>query len=171
MRVNEQGYITQITVKEAIEQLNALFMGPLMARGNGKSIMSTNQLTAWNKVLEYIDALEKEIVGYKCYAPKKRIDTVVIDELHDDNFDCGYHEHAKEKHDERVADTPNRIEFAKKQFESNNIDYDLKNESTGHFHCWRKSDNKLFQFYAGTGKITGVSNERGIHALIKILTK
>ena len=88
-----------------------------------------------------------------------------------DSFDCGYHEHAKEKHDERVADTPNRIEFAKKQFEANNIDFTLKNEATGHFHCWRKSDNKLFQFYAGTGKIAGVGNKRGIHALIEILTK
>lgn len=88
----------------------------------------------------------------------------------DDSFDCGYHEYAKEKHDARVTDTPNRIEFAKRQFESNNIEFILKNKVTGHFHCFRKSDNKLFQFYAGTGKIVGES-ERGIHALIKILTK
>ena len=93
-----------------------------------------------------------------------------LKEKGNDSFDCGYHEYAKEKHDERVADTPNRIDFAKKQFESNNIDYDLKNEATGHFHCWRKSDDKLFQFYAGTGKIVGVSNKRGIHEFIKILS-
>lgn len=37
------------------------------------------------------------------------------------------------------------------------------------FHCRRKSDDKLFQFYAGTGKIQGYDRARGIHALIKIL--
>lgn len=40
---------------------------------------------------------------------------------------------------------------------------------TMHFHCWWKKDDKLFQFYAGTGKIQGVNGPRGIHALIKIL--
>lgn len=100
---------------------------------------------------------------------QEKWDKVYKKELND-SFDCGYHEYAKEKHDARVADTPNRIEFAIKQFENNNIEYTLKNKATGHFHCWRKSDNQLFQFYAGTGKIVGES-ERGIHALIKILTK
>ena len=76
---------------------------------------------------------------------------------------------AKENHARRVADTPNRIAYAITQFEKHNIEYSLKNETTGHFHCWRKYDNKLFQFYAGTGKIVGVNNKRGIHALIRIL--
>nr|DAJ24992.1 MAG TPA: hypothetical protein [Caudoviricetes sp.] len=62
-----------------------------------------------------------------------------------------------------------RIDYAIKQFESHGIEYSLKNEQTGHFHCHRKSDDKLFQFYAGTGKILGNDSERGIHALIKIL--
>lgn len=62
-----------------------------------------------------------------------------------------------------------RIDYAIKQFESHGIEYSLKNEQTGHFHCRRKSDDKLFQFYAGTGKILGNDSERGIHALIKIL--
>lgn len=62
-----------------------------------------------------------------------------------------------------------RIGYAIKQFESHGIEYSLKNEQTGHFHCRRKSDDKLFQFYAGTGKILGNDSERGIHALIKIL--
>lgn len=43
----------------------------------------------------------------------------------------------------------------------------------GGYHLYaqenRKSDDKLFQFYAGTGKIQGVTNARGIYALIKIL--
>lgn len=88
----------------------------------------------------------------------------------EDIFDCGYHEYAKEQHKKRVAENPDRIAFAIKQFENNNIEYTLKNEATGHFHCHRKSDDKLFQFYAGTGKIVGES-KRGIHALIDILNK
>ena len=113
-------------------------------------------------------------VGWKIVETyfKEQFNVEIIDKnIDDESFDCGYHEYAKEKHDKRVADTPNRIEFAIKQFEANNIDFTLKNEASGHFHCWRKSDNKLFQFYAGTGKITGVANKRGIHALIEILTK
>lgn len=62
-----------------------------------------------------------------------------------------------------------RISFAIRQFEKHDIEYVLKNEHTGHFHCHRKSDDKLFQFYAGTGKIQGESNRRGIHALIHLL--
>ncbi len=64
---------------------------------------------------------------------------------------------------------PDRIQFAIKQFETNNIEYQLKNESNGHFHCRRKSDDKLFQFWAGTGKILGCEHARGIHTLIKLL--
>ena len=62
-----------------------------------------------------------------------------------------------------------RITYAMKQLEAHDIEYSLKNEQTGHFHCRRKSDDKLFQFYAGTGKIQGCSDAKGIHALIKML--
>lgn len=85
-----------------------------------------------------------------------------------EDFD-GIRAYCKENHDKRVADTPNRIRYAIEQFERNNIEYALKNEKIGHFHCRRKSDDKLFQFYAGTGKIQGCDNKRGIHALICIL--
>ena len=87
------------------------------------------------------------------------------------NFDGGYAEWAKEQHKKRVAKNPNRIEYAIKQFQEHNIEFELKNETTGHFHCRRKSDDMLFQFYAGTGKIMGYSKVRGIHALINILEK
>ena len=87
-----------------------------------------------------------------------------------DSFDGGYHLWAQEQHKKRVAKTPDRIEYAKQQFEKNGIQYCLKNPETGHFHCWRQSDNKLFQFYAGTGKIMGM-NKRGIANLIKELRK
>ena len=76
----------------------------------------------------------------------------------------------KQQHDERVAKNPDRIEYAIQQFEKYEIQYELKNQGNGHFHCWRKSDNKLFQFWAGTGKILGYNN-RGIALLIKELLK
>ena len=76
----------------------------------------------------------------------------------------------KKKHDERVTKTPDRIEYAIQQFEKYEIQYELKNQGNGHFQCWRKSDNKLFQFWAGTGKILGYNN-RGISLLIKELLK
>ena len=85
-----------------------------------------------------------------------------------EDFD-GIKKLAKQNHVERVAKTPDRIAYAIQQFESHGIEYALKNEQTGHFHCHRKSDDKLFQFYAGTGKIQGEKNRRGIHALIRML--
>jgi hypothetical protein len=81
----------------------------------------------------------------------------------------GIKEYCKQQHNERVAKNPDRIAYAIKQFEKYDIEYSLKNETTGHFHCYRKSDDKLFQFYAGTGKIQGIKSKRGIHSLIKIL--
>ena len=79
--------------------------------------------------------------------------------------------HAKQVHQERVAKTPDRVAFAIEQFEKNGIKYSLKNPQTGHFHCYRIYDGKLFQFYAGTGKIQGYEYMRGIHNLIKMLKK
>lgn len=70
----------------------------------------------------------------------------------EESFDGGYHLYAEEKHRERVAKNSDRIAFAIKQFEKHDIEYTLKNEQTGHFHCRRKSDDRLFQFWAGTGK-------------------
>lgn len=77
---------------------------------------------------------------------------------------------AKENHKKRVEKNPERIKYAIKQFEKNNIEYVLKDEKIGHFHCYRKKDDKLFQFYASTGKIMGLE-ARGIHNLIKILNE
>lgn len=86
-----------------------------------------------------------------------------------ESFDGGYHLYAKEKHNKRVAKNADRIKYAIKLFEENSIEYILKNEQIGHFHCKRKSDDKLFQFWAGTGKILGYEKARGIHSLIKLL--
>ena len=87
----------------------------------------------------------------------------------EDSFDGGYHLYAQELHRQRVTQNPARIEYAIQRFEAAGIRHQLKNKETGHFHCWRKSDGKLFQFYAGTGKIQGHNHERGINAMIKIL--
>ncbi len=89
-------------------------------------------------------------------------------------------EHARQNHKERVAKNPDRIEYAIRQLEDHNIEYSLKNDATGHFHCHRKSDgatghfhcrrksdDALVQFWAGTGKILGYT-QRGIHNLIRI---
>lgn len=85
-----------------------------------------------------------------------------------DSFDGGYHLMAHQKHAERVSKTPERIQYAIRQFDAHGIEHVLKNPSIGHFHCYRKSDGCMFQFWAGTGKILGVDNQRGIHALITI---
>lgn len=74
----------------------------------------------------------------------------------------------KELHRQRVAKNPDRIAYAVKQLEQHGIEYTLKNEATGHFHCHRKTDDKLIQFWAGTGKIMGYTNLRGIHNLIRL---
>ena len=59
---------------------------------------------------------------------------------------------AKFNHQERVAKTSDRIEYAMKRFEDEGIKYNLKSRSIGHFHIWDSQGN-LFQFWAGTGKI------------------
>lgn len=74
----------------------------------------------------------------------------------------------RELHRQRVAKNPDRIAYAVKQLEQHGIEYTLKNEATGHFHCHRKTDDKLIQFWAGTGKIMGYTNLRGIHNLIRL---
>lgn len=88
-----------------------------------------------------------------------------------ETFDGGYHLYAKEAHKKRVAKNSDRISYAISQFERNNIEFVLKNEQIGHFHCKRKSDGKLFQFWAGTGKILGYDRLRGIHALLNLLSR
>ena len=101
----------------------------------------------------------------KDYVPnRKKVKLMARDEVWD-----ALKNHAKQVHSERVAKNPDRIAYAIQQFEAHGIEYQLKNEQTGHYHCWRKSDDKLFQFYAGTGKIQGFTQVRGLHSLIQML--
>lgn len=88
---------------------------------------------------------------------------------------------AKFNHQQRVAKTPERIEYAKQQFQQNNIPFILKNNLNGHFQCFDYQGN-LFQFWCSTGKIYYDKNVeqkrnlkqycrdwRGIKSLIKLL--
>lgn len=84
--------------------------------------------------------------------------------MHDNDFE-GFHQLYKE----RVKKNPERVNYAISQFKKHDIEFHLINPKTGHFHCYRKSDDKLFQFYAGTEKIVGYEKERGIHTLIRLL--
>jgi len=83
----------------------------------------------------------------------------------------GINELAKQNHNGRVAKNPDRIAYAIEQFEKNNIEYVLKNASIGHFHCHGQVSDKLYQFWAGTGKILGFETRRGIHNFIDIVKK
>ena len=93
----------------------------------------------------------------------------------------GIKELAKKHHTERVAKTPQRIEYAIQRFSNENIPYILKNEQTGHFHLFDSKGN-LFQFWASTGKIWfdkktknargfkyDAEHSRGIESCIKII--
>lgn len=76
---------------------------------------------------------------------------------------------------DKVERNKQRSNYAIQKFKDNDIKYVLKNKEIGHFHTFRKSDNQLFQFWSGTGKITGpipkniTGDRRGIATLIKIL--
>lgn len=75
---------------------------------------------------------------------------------------------------DKIKRNKQRSDYAIEQFKKNQIKYILKNSQIGHFHIWRKKDNKLFQFWVGTGKIVGpipsiYKEARGIKNLIKIL--
>ena len=72
-----------------------------------------------------------------------------------DEFWDALKEHAHRNHQERVSKNPDRIAYAIQQFEAHGIEYQLKNQQTGHFHCWRKSDDML-TYYAADLKEQGV---------------
>lgn len=53
----------------------------------------------------------------------------------------------KQMHDERVAKTPDRIEYTIERFTKHNIPFELKNEVTGQFNIRkRKTNNSLLLF-------------------------
>jgi hypothetical protein len=70
----------------------------------------------------------------------------------------------------KVSPAQERIQYAIVQLKKHNIEFSMKNDQTGHFHCRKKSNDELIQYWATTGKILGHKN-LGIHNLIKLLTK
>ncbi len=88
--------------------------------------------------------------------------------------DCLQEEQRRNQKKKQKMQGARKIEQTKKVLDDNNISYELKNITTGHFHTRRKYDNQLIEFYAYTGKITivgKVQNARGIKALIQILSE
>ena len=62
-----------------------------------------------------------------------------------------------------------RIAFATKILDERGIEYIVKDKVTGHMQVWRKSDDKMFNFWAGKGTIESKNNpKRGIHNLAQI---
>jgi len=74
------------------------------------------------------------------------------------------------KHSNAKNSTEERFQYAIKQLKKHDIEFSVKNKQSGHLHCRKKSDDKLIQFWTGTGKIMGHEN-CGIHNLIKLLTE
>lgn len=74
---------------------------------------------------------------------------------------------AKANHDARVAKTPQRLKYAAEQLERNGITYKVCNETTGQINCYF-ANGTVLTFYAGTGKIKGYEQQRGIKTFIQI---
>ena len=79
----------------------------------------------------------------------------------------GIRDYAKKQHQERVAKNPQRLEYAVKLLRDNGITFKVCNEATGQINCYF-ADGKCLTFYAGTGKIQGYVNVRGIRAFIRL---
>ncbi len=73
----------------------------------------------------------------------------------------------KESHKQRVAKTPQRLEYAVKLLKENGIDFRVCNEATGQINCF-VAYGKVLTFYAGTGKIQGYKDRRGIHCFVNM---
>ena len=55
MEVDEMGYITEISLEEAVEMINGIFLQGIFARQNGKSIIHHNRIRAWLKVCDVLE--------------------------------------------------------------------------------------------------------------------
>ena len=73
----------------------------------------------------------------------------------------------KDLHKQRVAKNPQRLEYAKKLLSENGITFKVCNEQTGQINCYF-ANGTIYTFYAGTGKIQGYKNLRGIHNFVRL---
>ena len=78
-----------------------------------------------------------------------------------------YFEPYKEMHKERVAKNPERLEYAENILKANGIKYKVCNKETAQINAYT-AEGKLYTFYAGTGKIKGYRNARGIHTFLRL---
>ena len=72
------------------------------------------------------------------------------------------------------ANYDNRIKYAIKLFETNNIPYKLCNETNAHFNLYDKNGKVCMSFWAWTGKVYSQKhniNSRGIKSCCKIYNK
>lgn len=73
----------------------------------------------------------------------------------------------KEKRQERIAKNPQRLEYAENILKRNGIEYRVCNRTTTQINAYTAS-GKIHTFYAGTGKIRGYNNARGIHTFLRL---
>lgn len=73
----------------------------------------------------------------------------------------------KEIHKKRVAKTPERLEYAENILKAHGIKYRVCNRETAQINAYTTS-GKICTFYAGTGKIKGYKNARGIHNFLRL---
>lgn len=73
----------------------------------------------------------------------------------------------KEMHKQRVAKNPQRLEYAVKLLKENGITFKVCNEQTGQINCYFANGN-ILTFYAGTGKIQGRNDVRGIRSFLML---
>ena len=78
-----------------------------------------------------------------------------------------FYEPYKQMHKQRVAKTPERLEYAVKLLKENGITFKVCNETTGQINCYF-ANGHILTFYAGTGKIQGYKNVRGINSFVKL---
>lgn len=73
----------------------------------------------------------------------------------------------KELHKERVAKNPERLKYAENILKAHGIKYKVCNRETAQINAYSVG-GKTYTFYAGTGKIKGYKNARGIHTFLRL---
>lgn len=79
----------------------------------------------------------------------------------------GIRELAKKQHQERVAKNPQRLAYAVQKLKENGITFKVCDERSAQINAYF-ANGKHLTFYAGTGKIQGYKNLRGIDAFLKL---
>ena len=62
-----------------------------------------------------------------------------------------------------------RLQYAIDHLNAHDIEYEVINFKTGQIHAIRKCDNKLIEYFAGSGIVKGHPEIKGVHNLIRYL--